>query len=121
MPAYRAGERRFGVGAHVLAAVNFIESAFGQARNDRSAGAKGPMQFISSTWKIYGLGGDIEDPHDAILGAANYLHQSGAPGSYRDALYSYNQSRLYVDAVLSYARLIRRDRDGLYLLYSWKP
>ena len=121
LPAYKEGERRFNVGTDVLAAVNHVESAFGQARNDSGAGAKGPMQFIPSTWKIYGLGGDIEDPHDAILGAANYLHQSGAPGSYRDALYSYNQSRLYVDAVLSYARLIRRDRAALYLLYSWKP
>ena len=121
LPSYEAAKRRFNVGVDVLAAVNHVESAFGQARNDSSAGARGPMQFIPSTWKIYGLGGDIKDPHDAILGAANYLHQSGAPGDYRDALYHYNQSRLYVDAVLSYARLIRRDRDALYLLYSWKP
>jgi membrane-bound lytic murein transglycosylase B len=121
LPAYAAAERRFDVGADVLAAVNEVESAFGQARNDSGAGAKGPMQFIPSTWKIYGLGGDITDPHDAILGAANYLHQSGAPGSYRDALYSYNRSRLYVDAVLSYARLIRRYHEALYLLYSWRP
>jgi soluble lytic murein transglycosylase-like protein len=121
LPAYRAGKQRFNIGTDVLAAVNHVESAFGQARNDSGAGAKGPMQFIPSTWKIYGLGGNIKDPHDAILGAANYLHQSGAPGSYRDALFAYNRSRLYVDAVLSYARLIRRDREALYLLYSWKP
>ena len=29
------------------------------------------MQFLPSTWDAYGLGGDIHDPHDAILGAAN--------------------------------------------------
>ena len=121
LPSYAAGKRRFNVGTNVLAAVNHVESAFGQARNDSGAGAKGPMQFIPSTWKIYGLGGNIKDPHDAILGAANYLHESGAPGDYRGALFAYNRSRLYVDAVLSYARMMRRDRDTLYLLYSWKP
>jgi membrane-bound lytic murein transglycosylase B len=116
---YAAGQRRFHVAVRVLAAVNLVESAFGRARSDSVAGAKGPMQFIPSTWKIYGLGGNVHDPHDAILGAANFLHQAGAPGSYSQALYSYNPSHLYVDAVLRYARLIRRDRDVLILLYSW--
>jgi membrane-bound lytic murein transglycosylase B len=32
------------------------------------------MQFIPSTWAAYGLGGDVHDPHDAVMGAANYLH-----------------------------------------------
>jgi membrane-bound lytic murein transglycosylase B len=121
LPSYREGNRRFGIGVDVLAAVNFIESAFGQARNDSGAGARGPMQFIPSTWKGYGLGGNIRDPHDAILGAANYLDQSGAPQSYGEALFAYNRSRLYVDAVLRYAGLIRRDRETLYLFYSWRP
>ena len=119
MPSYREAKRRFGVHFRILAAVNHIESAFGRARNDSVAGARGPMQFIPSTWEIYGLGGNIHDPHDAILGAANYLDQSGAPGSYGGALFAYNPSRLYVDAVLRYARLIGRDRENFYLLYSW--
>jgi membrane-bound lytic murein transglycosylase B len=119
MPAYRAAKRRFGIHFRVLAAVNHVESAFGRARSDSVAGAKGPMQFIPSTWKIYGLGGNVNDPRDAILGAANYLDQSGAPESYGQALYHYNPSRLYVDAVLRYARLIASDRDNFYLLYSW--
>ena len=121
MPAYRAAKRRFGVHFRILAAVNHVESAFGRARNDSVAGAKGPMQFIPSTWEQYGLGGDIHDPRDAILGAANYLDQSGAPQSYRDALHAYNPSRLYVDTVLRYARLIARDRATFYLLYTWEP
>src|SRR5690349_5147629 len=78
------------------------------------------MQFIPSTWRAYGLGGDIHDPHDAILGAANYLHANGAPGDYSGALYHYNPSRLYVDAVLRYARLIAHDRRWFYALYSWQ-
>ena len=119
MPAYGEAKRRFGVHFRILAAVNHVESAFGRARSNSVAGAQGPMQFIPSTWEVYGLGGNIRDPRDAILGAANYLDQSGAPGSYRDALYAYNPSQLYVDAVLRYARLIAADRDNFYLLYTW--
>ena len=66
------------------------------------------MQFLPATWRAYGLGGDVHDPHDAILGAANYLHASGAPGNLRRALYAYNRSTLYVDAVLAYARVMAR-------------
>ena len=36
------------------------------------------MQFMPATWRAYGLGGDVHDPRDAILGAANYLRASGA-------------------------------------------
>jgi membrane-bound lytic murein transglycosylase B len=117
---YRAAQMRFGVGWNVLAAINLVESAFGRARSESVAGAQGPMQFVPATWRVYGLGGDIRDPHDAILGAANLLHHAGAPGSYSRALYAYNPSRLYVDAVRRYARLIARDRDAVYLLYSWQ-
>jgi soluble lytic murein transglycosylase-like protein len=116
---YREGQRRFRVGWHVLAAVNFVESAFNKLRNDSYAGAQGPMQFIPATWRAYGLGGDIHDPHDAILGAANYLHANGAPGSYAGALYHYNPSSLYVDAVLRYARRIARSRRAFLTYYSW--
>jgi soluble lytic murein transglycosylase-like protein len=117
---YRKAERRFGVSWKVLAAVNFVESAFGRMRNKSSAGAQGPMQFIPSTWDAYGMGGDIDDPHDAIMGAANYLHASGAPEDNRRALYAYNPSRAYVDAVMSYTRRIRRDRHRYFAFHSWQ-
>jgi membrane-bound lytic murein transglycosylase B len=115
---YRTAQRRYGVAWNVLAAVNYVESAFNKLRNASSAGAQGPMQFIPSTWRAYGLGGNVHDPHDAILGAANYLHANGAPGSYRRALFRYNPSQLYVDAVLRYARRIRSDPRAYYVLYS---
>jgi membrane-bound lytic murein transglycosylase B len=121
LPSYREAERRFGVDRRVLAAINLVESSFGRATGNSVAGARGPMQFIPSTWRRYGLGGNVYDPHDAILGAANFLHQAGAPENYGTALYAYNPSRLYVDAVLRYARLIERDHDSFYLLYSWEP
>ena len=117
---YRQGERRFHVPWRVLAAVNFVESAFNKLRSRSAAGAQGPMQFMPATWRRYGLGGDVNDPHDAILGAANYLHAAGAPGSIRRALYAYNPSPAYVDAVLGYARRIGADRRAYYELYSWQ-
>ena len=117
---YDRAERRFGVEWHVLAAVNFVETGFGRLRNESTAGARGPMQFMPATWRAYGLGGDIRDPRDAILGAANYLHANGAPRSYRRALFHYNQSSHYVAAVLRYARRIRRDPRAFYAYYAWQ-
>ena len=115
---YAEAERRFGVSWRVLAAVNYVESAFDKLRNASTAGAQGPMQFLPSTWRAYELGGDIHDAHDAIIGAANYLHANGAPRNYRRALFRYNPSPLYVDAVLRYAREIRADLRSYYVLYS---
>ena len=115
---YLEGQRRFGVAWHVLAAVNYVESAFNKLRNASSAGAQGPMQFLPSTWRRYGLGGNVHDPHDAILGAANYLHANGAPRNYRRALFRYNPSWLYVDAVLRYASRIRSDPRAYHVFYS---
>ena len=118
---YRSAQRRFRVRWQILAAVNLVESAFGRLRSPSVAGARGPMQFTPATWHAYGLGGDIGDPHDAILGAANLLHHSGAPGDDPRALYAYNPSPLYVDAVRRYARVIAQDRDAVYFLYAWRP
>ena len=115
---YHEAQRRFHVRWEVLAAVNFVESAFNKLRNRSAAGAQGPMQFLPSTWRRYGLGGDVHDPHDAILGAANYLRAAGAPRSYRRALFAYNPSALYVDAVLRYARRIERDRLAYFDYYT---
>jgi membrane-bound lytic murein transglycosylase B len=41
---------------------------------------------------------------DAIFSTARYLRASGAPGSYRHALYAYNHAGWYVDLVLRTAR-----------------
>jgi membrane-bound lytic murein transglycosylase B len=104
---YGKAKRRFGVSRALLAAVNLVESSYNRLRSDSVAGAQGPMQFMPATWEAYGMGGDVHDPHDAILGAANYLHASGAPRDNARALYHYNPSLLYVDAVRRYARHMR--------------
>jgi hypothetical protein len=117
---YREAQRRFHVSWEVLAAVDYIESKFGRVISASSAGAQGPMQFIPSTWAAYGLGGEVHDDHDAILGAANYLHASGAPGNYRNALYAYNHALAYVDAVLLYARRMANDPHAFFEYYNWQ-
>lgn len=116
---YRAAQARFGVRWQLLAAVNFVESGFGKVRNTSTAGAQGPMQFLPATWRAYGLGGNIHDPHDAVLGAANYLRANGAAHDERDALYHYNHSGLYVDAVLHYAHRIAHVPTAFAEYYSW--
>jgi len=117
---YERAERRFGVDWRLLAAVNLIETGFNRIRSNSSAGAQGPMQFIPSTWTAYGMGGDIRDPADAIMGAANYLRASGAPGDERAALFAYNPSSDYVNSVRAHARSMRRDVRTYYGLYSWQ-
>ena len=116
---YGEGQRRSGVPWQVLAAVNFVESAFGRMRETSVAGAQGPMQFMPSTWAEYGRG-DVHDPHAAILGAARFLRAAGAPANERGALYRYNPSSAYVDAVERYAGRIRRDLRA-FLRYYLQP
>jgi soluble lytic murein transglycosylase-like protein len=117
---YREAQRRFRVSWNVLAAVHFVESKFGKIRSASASGAQGPMQFLPATWRQYGLGGNVHDPRDAILGAANYLQASGAPRDLRGALYAYNHSTAYVDAVLRYARRMQADRKTYFALYCWQ-
>jgi hypothetical protein len=105
--AYDEAEARFGVAWQVLAAVNFVETRFGRVRSASYASARGPMQFISSTWKAYGLGG-------------NYLAASGAPTYYRAALSHYNPSKPYVKAVWLYAREMMRDPREFLVYYCWQ-
>ncbi|WP_375474888.1 lytic murein transglycosylase [uncultured Jatrophihabitans sp.] len=77
------------------------------------AHALGPMQFIPSTWALYGADGDgdrranVFDINDATLGAARYLCAAGGnlrgrAGQVR-ALLAYNHSNEYVDQVLALA------------------
>jgi hypothetical protein len=116
---YRQAQARFGLRWQLLAAINFVESAFGKVRNTSTAGAQGPMQFEPATWRAYGLGGNVHDPHDAILGAANFLAANHAATDERGALYRYDHSSLYVDAVTRYANRMTRDPRAFLRYYSW--
>jgi peptidoglycan DL-endopeptidase CwlO len=80
-----------------------VESGFGQNDGPSSAGALGPMQFEPSTWALYGDGGNIMDPADAIPAAARLLAANGAPGNLQQAVFAYNHSGSYVTDVLDQA------------------
>jgi hypothetical protein len=102
---YHLGDR----GPSVLAAINFVETSFGTNVATSSAGAEGWMAFLPSTFAEWGVDGDgdgvkdIFGAADAIYSAANYLHDSGAPGDWQKAVFAYNHADWYVEKVLRYA------------------
>jgi hypothetical protein len=112
LPIYQAAGIQYGVRWEVLAAINEIETDYGRNLNISSAGAEGWMQFMPSTWKMYGVdaNGDGQrdpfNPADAIFAAARYLRAAGADTNLRRAIFSYNHATWYVDSVLMRARVI---------------
>ncbi|MEH3140591.1 MAG: lytic transglycosylase domain-containing protein [Mycobacterium kyogaense] len=116
---YREAEAAFGVDWHVLAAVNFVETAFGRVAGVSTAGAQGPMQFMPSTFAAYGAGGDVHAPRDAIMAAGRYLAANGFARDRDYALYRYNNSQQYVRAVNDYATVIAADPAGLRGYFHW--
>jgi hypothetical protein len=118
--AYRAAQRRTGVSWEYLAAVHLVETRMGRIRGVSTAGAQGPMQFLPTTWELYGEGGDIHDLEDAVMAAGRLLRANGAPGDMSRALWHYNPSDHYVAAVRSYAANIR-SAPGVFEVYRhWR-
>ena len=118
---YHEADSKFGVGWNYLAAINLIESAMGRIQGFSSAGAQGPMQFIPSTWDAYGDGGDINSPHDSILAAARYLAHNGfADGDVDGALFNYNRSQHYVNAIKDIAAVLAADPRAFGGYYRWE-
>jgi Transglycosylase SLT domain len=103
----------------VLAAIGQIESADGTNEGPSSAGALGPMQFLPSTWAIWGIDGfgqtgtpDIMNPYDAVPSAANLLCADGAAAggpALSAAIFDYNHANWYVSEVLSLAAEYAQD------------
>ena len=112
LPIYQAAGVEYGVRWEILAAINEIETDYGRNLNVSSAGAVGWMQFIPSSWDLYGVDANqdgLADPYnpvDAIFSAARYLRAAGADQDLRRAIYAYNHADWYVDSVLLRARLI---------------
>jgi membrane-bound lytic murein transglycosylase B len=117
---YVEAQRRFGIRWQLLAAINFVESDFGRARTTARADAQGSMQFEPATWRRYGIGGDVNSAHDAILAAANLLAANGGRTNERAALMHYNRSPLYWDAVLHLTHRMTTVSTAFREYYSWK-
>jgi hypothetical protein len=76
--------------------------------------AVGPMQFIPSSWRIYGVDGNgdgaanPDNIYDSTVATGLYLCSGGAnlsdPVQLQAAVFRYNHSAAYVDAVLQWAR-----------------
>jgi hypothetical protein len=117
---YREAESATGIAWPYLAAIHFVETRMGRIRGASTAGAQGPMQFLPSTWAAYGEG-DINDPRAAIVAAGRYLAASGGPEDMSRALYAYNHSLRYVDAVQTYAGVIATGQELAYRgYYHWQ-
>ncbi|HZC73896.1 MAG TPA: lytic murein transglycosylase [Jatrophihabitans sp.] len=117
---YHAAGAQFGIRWQYLAAINLVESTFGKIHGLSASGAQGPMQFLPETWASYGAGGDVNDPHDAIFGAARYLADHGfAPGHVAGALYAYNPTVHYVQAVKAIVSVLIADPGSFAGYYRW--
>ncbi|HWG15078.1 MAG TPA: lytic transglycosylase domain-containing protein [Streptosporangiaceae bacterium] len=113
---YKASAARYcpGLSWTVLAAIGEVESGNGTNVGPSSAGALGPMQFLPSTWQLWGIDGfgdtgspNIMNPYDAVPSAADYLCAEGAAKggqSLYNAIFSYNHADWYVNEVLAIAR-----------------
>lgn len=106
-----AAETCEGLDWTILAAIHKVETGFGTGRAISSAGAQGPMQFMTATFAAYGVDGDgdgraeINNVIDAIYSAANLLCANGAgdPARLATAIWNYNHSQTYVNEVLRLA------------------
>jgi hypothetical protein len=111
---YKASAAKYcpGLSWTVLAAIGEIESGNGANNGPSSAGALGPMQFLPSTWAVWGITAfgqtgppDIMNPLDAVPSAARLLCAAGAgsAATLSQAIFAYNHATWYVAEVLALA------------------
>jgi hypothetical protein len=127
---FQGAALQFGLGDRgpsVLAAINYVESDFGQSNlpgvhsGANAFGAAGPMQIgvggaAGDAWLAIGVSApgdppgqppDVYNEADAVYSAAHYLRLQGAPGNWPGAVFAYNHSSAYVQQVLARASRYR--------------
>ena len=109
---YVAAASKYKIPWTLLAGIGMEETGHGRNKNTSTAGAKGLMQFMPSTWRTMGVDGDGDDradilnAADSVFSAANYLTKSGVSkgeAGVRRALFAYDHADWYVNDVLFYA------------------
>lgn len=115
IPYYKQAGDKYGIDWTVLAAIHDIETNFSTLKvMVSSVGAIGHMQFMPSTFAIYGVDGDGDGKRsaysliDSIYSAANYLYRSGYKNDVRKAIWNYNHADWYVNEVLETAQRIKK-------------
>ena len=116
---YKQAEAASGIRWEFLAGINLVETRMGRIEGVSSAGAVGPMQFLPTTWAGC-CDGDPTDPADAIAGAATYLTIRGGPEDMARAIWGYNNSDYYVNAVTAYATVMMDDERAYHGYHAWE-
>ncbi len=116
---YRQAEAETGIAWNYLAAINLVETRMGRIEGFSTAGATGPMQFLPSTWAECCQGDPTVD-RDAIIGAGVYLARVGGVEDLSKALFRYNNSQRYVDAVTFYAEVMAEDELAYRGYHAWQ-
>ena len=117
---YAAAATRYRVPWALLAGVGMEETAHGRNTSTSSAGARGLMQFMPGTWRIYGTDGDgdgraiITNDADSVMSASHYLATTGATraSGVRKALFAHNHATWYINDVLYYAHHYETGSNG---------
>ena len=125
---WQAAGNAYGIPWQVLAAINKVETNFGQNLGPSSAGAVGWMQFMPSTWARWGIDAngdgraDPNNPVDAIFSAARYLAGCGGQFDITRAVYCYNHATWYVNEVMGLASLYGRSGgNSLFAVDNLQP
>lgn len=130
IPIYHSASDAYGLGPQgpaILAAINAIETGFGQNLGPSYAGAEGWMQFMPETWAMYGVdanGDGVKDPNnpeDAIHAAARYLSAAGFPADVWGAIWAYNHADWYVEDVLEHAGCYANEVGTNYATLTLTP
>lgn len=116
IPIYQAAAKRSKLGpqgASILAGIHYEETKFGDTDSNQVGATiggdnyKGPMAWSENYFPSFAVDGngdgkkDRFNVADAIFSSAKLLKSKGAPENWRGALYGYNHSTVYVDAVLA--------------------